>query len=123
MIQLPCPEFTAMGYWRNPQGRQQYNNIFFRKHCRKELTTYVDMVSELKNNNNIPFRIFSTSLISTNLMKKNKENCFTQQYGRSFRENACIYLITCRKSVLFGCQRPDQHRRYFFAGIFGGSLL
>ena len=54
MIQLPCPEFTAMGYWRNPQGRQQYNNIFFRKHCRKELTTYVDMVSELKNNNNIP---------------------------------------------------------------------
>ena len=28
MIQLPCPEFTAMGYWRNPQGRQQYNNIF-----------------------------------------------------------------------------------------------
>ena len=54
MIQLPCPEFTAMGYWRNPQGRQQYNNIFFRKHCRKELSTYVDMVSELKNNNNIP---------------------------------------------------------------------
>ncbi|WP_455539593.1 hypothetical protein [Terrisporobacter sp.] len=54
MIQLPCPEFTAMGYWRNPQGRQQYDNIFFRKHCRKELSTYVDMVSELKNNNNTP---------------------------------------------------------------------
>lgn len=54
IIQLPCPEFTAMGYWRNPQGRQQYDNIFFRKHCRKELSTYVDMVSELKNNNNTP---------------------------------------------------------------------
>lgn len=54
IIQLPCPEFTAMGYWRNPQGRQQYDNIFFRKHCRKELSTYVDMVSELKKNNNTP---------------------------------------------------------------------
>lgn len=28
VIQLPCPEFTAMGYMRNPQGRQQYDNVF-----------------------------------------------------------------------------------------------
>lgn len=54
IIQLPCPEFTAMGYWRNPQGRQQYDNVFFKKHCRKELENYVDMVCELKNNNNTP---------------------------------------------------------------------
>lgn len=52
IIQLPCPEFTAMGYWRNPQGRQQYDNVFFKKHCRKELSNYIDMVCELKNNNN-----------------------------------------------------------------------
>lgn len=54
IIQLPCPEFTAMGYWRNPQGRQQYDNVFFKKHCKKELETYVDMVCELRNNNNTP---------------------------------------------------------------------
>lgn len=54
MIQLPCPEFTAMGYWRNPQGRQQYDNTFFRKHCRKELESYVDMVIELVRNDNTP---------------------------------------------------------------------
>lgn len=54
IIQLPCPEFTAMGYIRNPQGRQQYDNIFFRKHCKKELESYVDMVKELKNNSNTP---------------------------------------------------------------------
>lgn len=54
IIQLPCPEFTAMGYLRNPQGRQQYDNIFFKKHCRKELQSYVDMVCELKKNNNTP---------------------------------------------------------------------
>lgn len=52
VIQLPCPEFTAMGYWRNPQGRQQYNNVFFKKHCYKELESYVDMISELVNNSN-----------------------------------------------------------------------
>ncbi|NFO03742.1 hypothetical protein FDB23_06350 [Clostridium botulinum] len=54
IIQLPCPEFTAMGYMRNPQGRQQYDNTFFRKHCKKELQGYVDMICELKNNNNTP---------------------------------------------------------------------
>lgn len=54
VIQLPCPEFTAMGYWRNPQGKQQYNNVFFKKHCRKELMRYIDMVEELHNNGNIP---------------------------------------------------------------------
>ena len=54
IIQLPCPEFTAMGYWRNPQGRQQYDNIFFKKHCKQQLDTYVDMICELSNNDNIP---------------------------------------------------------------------
>lgn len=54
IIQLPCPEFTAMGYWRNPQGRQQYNNVFFRKHCKAELENYVNMIIELKNNDNTP---------------------------------------------------------------------
>ena len=54
IIQLPCPEFTAMGYWRNPQGRQQYDNVFFRKHCKQSLETYVDMICELKNNSNTP---------------------------------------------------------------------
>lgn len=52
IIQLPCPEFTAMGYWRNPQGRQQYDNVFFRKHCKRELENYVDMICELVNNKN-----------------------------------------------------------------------
>ncbi|PHV70487.1 hypothetical protein CS063_10385 [Sporanaerobium hydrogeniformans] len=54
IIQLPCPEFTAMGYWRNPQGRQQYDNVFFRKHCLKELSPYMDMVEELTRNANTP---------------------------------------------------------------------
>ncbi|MDO5520045.1 MAG: hypothetical protein Q4G58_06095 [bacterium] len=54
IIQLPCPEFTAMGYWRNPQGRQQYDNVFFRKHCRESLESYVDMICELRNNANTP---------------------------------------------------------------------
>lgn len=54
VIQLPCPEFTAMGYWRNPQGRQQYDNTFFRKHCRTSLQSYIDMICELKENGHTP---------------------------------------------------------------------
>ncbi|MGL4336200.1 MAG: hypothetical protein ACRCST_04840 [Turicibacter sp.] len=51
IIQLPCPEFTSMGYWRNPQGRQQYDNIFFNKHCKKELEPFIDMIIEMTQNN------------------------------------------------------------------------
>lgn len=54
IIQLPCPEFTAMGFWRNPQGRQQYDNVFFKKHCQQQLEPFVDMVRELMNNHHIP---------------------------------------------------------------------
>lgn len=54
IIQLPCPEFTAMGFWRNPQGRQQYDNVFFKKHCEHQLEPFADMILELKNNHYIP---------------------------------------------------------------------
>ena len=37
IIQLPCPEFTAMGYMRNPQGRMQYDNVFLESTVEKNL--------------------------------------------------------------------------------------
>lgn len=46
IIQYPCPETTAMGLGRNPQGRQQYDNIFFRDHCKELLKVPMLMVRE-----------------------------------------------------------------------------
>ena len=51
IIQLPCPEFMVMGYIRNPQGRQQYNNIMFKNQCKELLNRYILMIEELINNN------------------------------------------------------------------------
>ncbi|MCM8791237.1 MAG: hypothetical protein NC938_06040 [Candidatus Omnitrophica bacterium] len=51
IIQYPCPETTAMGLKRNPQGRQQYDNIFFRDHCRELLKVPMLMVREFLKNN------------------------------------------------------------------------
>ena len=50
IIQYPCPETTAMGLMRNPQGRQQYDNIFFRNHCKELLKIPMLMVREFLNN-------------------------------------------------------------------------
>ncbi len=50
VIQYPCPETTAMGLMRNPQGRQQYNNIFFRRHCKELLKVPMLMVREFIEN-------------------------------------------------------------------------
>jgi predicted secreted protein len=46
IIQYPCPETSAMGLKRNPQGRQQYNSVFFRNHCKELLTVPMLMVKE-----------------------------------------------------------------------------
>lgn len=54
IIQLPCPEFMAMGFWRNPQGHQQYHNVFFKKHCQTVLEPFEDMIVELVNTQHIP---------------------------------------------------------------------
>lgn len=51
IIQYPCPETTAMGLMRNPQGRQQYDNIFFRQHCKDLLRVPMLMVREFVKNN------------------------------------------------------------------------
>jgi predicted secreted protein len=50
IIQYPCPETTAMGLQRNPQGRQQYDNIFFRNHCKELLKIPMLMVREFLKN-------------------------------------------------------------------------
>lgn len=51
IIQYLCPETTAMGLMRNPQGRQQYDNIFFRDHCKEMLKIPLLMVKEFIKNN------------------------------------------------------------------------
>ena len=51
IIQYSCPETTAMGLKRNPQGRQQYDNIFFRDHCKELLKVPMLMVKEFIRNN------------------------------------------------------------------------
>lgn len=50
VVQYPCPETTAMGLQRNPQGRQQYDNIFFRQHCKDLLKVPMLMVREFIKN-------------------------------------------------------------------------
>ena len=51
IIQYSCPETTAMGLKRNPQGRQQYDSIFFRNHCKDLLKVPMLMVREFIKNN------------------------------------------------------------------------
>jgi len=35
IIQMPCPELTYVGMLRQPQTKDQYDNVMFRRHCRK----------------------------------------------------------------------------------------
>lgn len=44
LIQLPCPEFTLYGPSRWGHTREQFDNPFFRAHCRRILTPVVQQL-------------------------------------------------------------------------------
>lgn len=50
LIQLPCPEFTLYGAKRWGHVSDQFDNVFFRKHCRKILEPIIDQMKEYLDN-------------------------------------------------------------------------
>ena len=46
LIQLPCPEFTLYGAKRWGHVSNQFDNIFFRSHCKKVLRPVVEQLQE-----------------------------------------------------------------------------
>ena len=50
VIQMPCPEVTYAGLLRWSKTKEQYDNLFFRKHCRQIAFNVTDQIEEyLKN--------------------------------------------------------------------------
>ena len=46
LIQLPCPEFTLYGSQRWGHVSNQFDNVFFRNHCRAILKPILDQMKE-----------------------------------------------------------------------------
>lgn len=46
LVQLPCPEYTLYGAKRWGHVSDQFDNTFFRKHCRKSLEPIIDQLKE-----------------------------------------------------------------------------
>lgn len=51
IIQLPCPEMTYYGMRRWGHVKEQFDNPFFRKHCKKILEPIIDQINEYTMNN------------------------------------------------------------------------
>ena len=49
LIQLPCPEFTLYGARRWGHTSNQFDNIFFRNHCRNILVPVIQQLQEYLN--------------------------------------------------------------------------
>lgn len=50
LIQLPCPEFTLYGARRWGHVSDQFDNVFFRTHCRTILTPIIQQLKEYLQN-------------------------------------------------------------------------
>lgn len=46
IIQVPCPELTYAGVLRQPQTKDQYDNVMFRRHCRKIVEEVANQIQE-----------------------------------------------------------------------------
>lgn len=46
LIQLPCPEYTLYGAKRWGHVSNQFDNVFYRKHCRNVLEPILDQLKE-----------------------------------------------------------------------------
>ena len=46
ILQLPCPEFTLYGPLRWGHVREQFDNVFFRGHCRRILEPVIEQIVE-----------------------------------------------------------------------------
>jgi len=46
IVQMPCPELTYAGVLRQPQTKDQYDTVVFRRHCRKIAKEIVDQTQD-----------------------------------------------------------------------------
>lgn len=53
LIQLPCPEYTLYGARRWGHVSNQFDNVFFRKHCRNILEPIIDQLIEYLQNDDM----------------------------------------------------------------------
>lgn len=51
IIQLPCPEMAYYGMRRWGHVREQFDNPFFRRHCRQILESIIEQIKEYTANN------------------------------------------------------------------------
>ncbi|MGD6730080.1 MAG: CD3072 family TudS-related putative desulfidase [Pleomorphochaeta sp.] len=96
IIQLPCPEFTLYGAKRWGHVKNQFDNIFFRKHCRKILIPIIEQIQEYLSNPEM-FKLLGIVGIDGSPSCGVDYTCFGNWYG-SFenREDLDQTLASCK---------------------------
>lgn len=90
LLQLPCPEFTMYGSKRWGHVKDQFDNAFFRNHCRNILKPTVDQIIEYYENKD-KFEVMGIVAIDGS--------------------PSCGYNLTCKGNYggeLEGCTKLDE---------------
>lgn len=84
IIQLPCPEFTLYGAKRWGHVSNQFNNVFFKNHCRNILQPIIDQLKEYLANPDM-FKVLGIVGIDGSPSCGVDYTCYGNWYG-SFEE-------------------------------------
>ncbi|MDC7236646.1 MAG: hypothetical protein PQJ45_02600, partial [Sphaerochaetaceae bacterium] len=96
IIQLPCPEFTLYGAKRWGHVSNQFNNVFFKNHCRKILEPIIEQIQEYLDNPQM-FKLLGIVGIDGSPSCGVDYTCYGNWYG-SFedREDLDQTLASCK---------------------------
>ncbi len=96
IIQLPCPEFTLYGPRRWGHTSNQFDNVFFRNHCRNILKPVIDQMKEYLRNEDF-FEVIGVLGVDGSPSCGVDYTCFADWYG-SFdcREGLEDTLSSCK---------------------------
>ena len=122
IIQLPCPEFTLYGTCRWGHVSNQFDNPFFRNHCKKILEPIFEQLDEYLEHKE-KFEILGIVGIDGSPSCGVDYTCYSKTYGGSFgkRENIDEVLSDCKlinsEGILISVIKEELEKRNYISKV------
>lgn len=109
IIQLPCPELMHYGMKRWGHVKEQFDNPFYRKQCRKLLIPIVDQITEyMQNGYEIDYVIGVNGSPSCGIDGTCKSNKYIGELSRIDNLQELIHSVTYEKE--YGVYMNEFHK-------------
>ena len=120
IIQLPCPELTSHGINRWSKVREQYNNPYYRQHCKKIIEPIIKQVTNYLENDYIISAVIGVEKSPSCGIN---ESCSAKNWGGDFsaqnQNNLDKSIIINKEGVFIDVLKEEFKKRGYKIPFFG----